>query len=371
MPHPMPHPTPHSPTPTLSPTPTALPTPAPTHSRLQGLLAALMLALVPCVALAQTDAPAAAVTRSALREQAIAVLTELASSQSPQVRANALEGLSRAPARLEQAAARGIRDPNEGVRSVAAMVTGRARLHSLAPAIEPLIHDPSPYVRASAIGALHTLGRGVDPTPLASLLLEHPEPGVRAHTAWTLGEMGDRSAVGLLRAGAISPMPRASLGSSRLFRLQVAEALFKLGEDGELHTLHAALFPSSPDELEAAALASQILGSVRSRRSIPELKNIVVWRDERGGRMPPEIRLAALRSLGQLGERSGLFIAEEYANATEPLVRAQLALALGQCDGPDVLDRLSAMMAPTEPEIVRVAAATGALEQTEPRAAQR
>lgn len=328
-----------------------------------------ILGLAPAHAAAQAPPPTTAVSRSAVREQAIAVLLDLAASPLPQVRANALEGLSRAPARLEPAAARGLRDPNEGVRSVAATVAGRTKLASLTTAIEPLANDPSPYVRASAIYALRALGRGADPTPVASLLLDHPEPGVRSHAAWILGEMGEESAIGLLRAGASSRMPRASLGAARLFRLQVAEALFKLGQDGELHTIHAALFPSAPDELEGAALASQMLGAIGSRRSIPELKNMVTYRDERGGRMPAEIRLAALRSLGQLGERTGAFIVEEYRDAADPLVRAHYALALGQCDGPAVLDRLAELMGPSEPDLVRVAAATAALEQTDTRSA--
>ncbi len=317
------------------------------------------------------DAASRVVSRSALREQAISALVELSLSPDAQIRANAIEGLGRAPARVRDVVARGLRDGNEGVRAVSAVVAGRSDLTELAPAIRPLVDDRSPYVQASAIFALRKLGQtDVDPTPLAGLLLGHPEIGVRAQAAWVLGELGDDSAVGLLRTAVSKPMNRATVGETRVLRLQIAEALYKLGQDGELDTLRAALYPSSPEELEGAALAAQSLGTIDGRIATRELKNLVVYRDEQGGKMPPEVRLAAVRSLGQLGERDGEAYVNEYLDATSPLVRAQVALALGQCDGSDVLSRLAAMMSGAEPEIVRVAAATAALEQTSSRSAR-
>ncbi|GIK19251.1 MAG: HEAT repeat domain-containing protein [Leptolyngbya sp. PLA2] len=309
---------------------------------------------------ARSDRASDPVRITGLREQAIATLTELSSDIDPQVRANVLEALVIAPARLEPIAAAGLRDSNEGVRAVAAMAVGKARLTRLASAVEPLLSDPSPRVQTSAIYALRRLGREVDPTPLASFALGDPRPSVRAHAVWALGELGDPSALPLLREAAARPMPRAGDAEVRLMRLQVAEAMLKLGDDEQLHPLHAALFVSRPEHLETAALAAQILGEVGNRSSIPDLRNLAVFRDERGNQMPAEVRLAAVGALAKLGQTDGSFIAEEYAAHPSPLVRAQAAVVFGETTGPNNAARLEALLRDPE-ERVRVAAAAGVL----------
>lgn len=57
----------------------------------------------------------------------------------------------------------------------------------------------------------------------------------------------------------------------RLLQLQLAEAMVKLGEDDQIATIRAALYPSRPEDLEATALAVQIIGQVKDRGSIDEL----------------------------------------------------------------------------------------------------
>lgn len=313
---------------------------------------------------ARGDRPAGPVRITELRERAIATLTELSVDIDPQVRANVLEALVVAPARLEPIAAAGLRDSNEGVRAVAAMAVGKARLTRLASAVEPLLSDPSPRVQTSAIYAMRRLGREADPTPLASFALGDPRPTVRAHAVWALGELGDRSALPLLREAAARPMPRAGDGEVRLLRLQVAEAMLKLGDDDQLHPLHAALFVSRPEHLETAALAAQILGEVGNRSSIPDLRNLAVYRDEQGNQMPAEVRLAAAGALARLGQTDGAFIAEEYASHASPLVRAQAAVVFGETTGPTNVARLEGLLGDPE-ERVRVAAAAGILRYAE------
>lgn len=305
--------------------------------------------------------PVATPSLGELRERAIGMLVELSSDADPQVRANAVEGLADAPGRLPSVIALAVLDENEGVRAVALMVGGRQRVASLAPSARLNASDPSPFVRAAALYALKRLDQSPDLTPLAEMLLDDPEPRVRAHAAFILGELGEESALSMLRQAAGRPMPRAAQSATLLMRLQMAEAMIKLGDDSQIHTLHAALYPSRPEDLEAAALAAQILGEVDARRSIPDLINLALAKDEAGNHMPAEIRLAAARSVARLGRRDGDFIADEYASSDVPAIRAQVAAVYS-----DTLDRaglgaLIAMLDDPEPA-VRVAAAAGLLD---------
>ncbi len=302
-------------------------------------------------------------SRSELRERAIAELVAATRSSNAQVRANAIEGLKWSPARLGPVLGLGLRDSNEGVRAVAAVVAGDKRQRAQMGAVRALQRDRSPYVRASAIYSLIAMGdRSIDPTPLGDLATRSSSARVRAHAVTMLGLIGDDSAVAVLRSAAASRMPRVGEGEIRMLRLSVSEALVRLGEDEEIHTLHAALFPSTPDQLEVAAVAAQMLGELGSRRSIPELTNLVVYRDSATGqRMPGEVRMAAARSLGQLGKRDGAFVGLEYVNDVNPVLRAQAAMALGVMRGPEALGGLEKLMADSNP-MVRVSAAAGMLE---------
>lgn len=307
--------------------------------------------------------PARAVTLSELRERSIQRLLDLSASSDPQVRANAIEGLDPAPARLEPIVALAVLDENIGVRTTALIVAGRHKIQAALSQAQNSTSDPSPFVRAAALYALKRLGQSPDLTPLASILLEDPEPRVRAHAAFLLGEIGEDSALPLLRQAATRPMPRASEATLTIMRLQIAEAMIKLGDDGQLDTLHAALFPSRPEDLESAALAAQILGEVGARRAVPDLINLALAKDDSGNAMPAEVRLAAARSVAMLGRRDGDFIAAEYASSDRPEIRAQVAMVLGDTADRNEIDSLAAMLEDPEPR-VQVAAAAALLRAT-------
>lgn len=296
----------------------------------------------------------------ALRDRAIEMLVEMSASETPQVRANAIEGLEGAPNRLEPIVALGVLDANAGVRAVSLMVAGRQRFSAQAGPARTNLHDPSAFVQAAALFALKRFGQDIDLTPLATMLLEDPEPAVRAHAAFILGEFGEESALGMLRQANARQMPRAGQAQLAVMRLQFAEAMVKLGDDDQIHTLHAALFPSRPEDLEAAALAAQILGEVGGRRSIPDLINLAIQQDERGNHMPAEVRLAAARSVAKLGRTDGEFIAHEYASSDNAAIRAQVAMVYAETLDRDGLDALTAMLDDPD-EMVRVAAAAGLL----------
>lgn len=303
------------------------------------------------------------VERSALREQAIELLIRDAQSDQPQLRANAIEGLLQAPARAEPLIALGLKDENLGVRSVAAMAAGRAQMRSLAAAVRPLLSDESPFVRASAVYALTRLGDAPNPQPLADLLLTDPSPRVRAHAAFILGELKNRSATGMLRQAVLDKLSRSSPAEVRLLQLQIAEALVKLGDEQQVQTIRAALFPSRPEELEAAALAIQIIGEIKDRGAIDQLIYLASYKDEAGQPMPAEIRLAIASALAKMDVREGAFLAREYQASPIPAVRAQAASVYGETGQDANLIPLAEMM--NDPEgIVRVAAAAATVKIT-------
>lgn len=311
------------------------------------------------------EAPAAmsSVERSQIRERAIEMLLASTQATPAQMRANAIEGLLGAPSRLETAVALGLKDENLGVRSVAAMAVGRARIGSLGPACEPLLMDSSSFVRISATYAQMRLGRPVDPGQLSAFLLGDPSPRVRAHAAYVLGELKNPSAAGMLRQALLDKMSLAPSEEVRLMQLQIAEALVKLGDSAQVQTVRAALYPSRPEELEAAALAIQILGEVRDRGAIDQLIYLDAYRDESGQRMPAEVRLSIASAMAKMGMKEGAFIAREFQASEIAAVRAQAASVFGETGQRENLRQLAAMM--DDPDgFVRVAAAASVLKIT-------
>ncbi len=305
--------------------------------------------------------PASDVQISALRERALELLMGAAQDDSPLLRANALEALHPAPLRAEPLARLGLQDHNVGVRFVAAMTIGELRLADSAPLVKPLLRDESPVVRAAAIYALSRNNIPTDPTALAAML-RMDDPRVRAQAVFVLGEMGNPSAIPMLRAAAADPMPRASLVEVQILRLQVAEALAKLGEDDAVETLRAALFPARPEELEITALAVQIIGEVGDRRSLGQL--IYLMEQKGDDLLPAEVRLAAAGAAAKMGEPGGAFIAAEYMGNESPAIRAQAAFVYGEIGKPENLPRLEALLADPDP-IVRVSAGAAVLRVAE------
>jgi HEAT repeat protein len=296
-----------------------------------------------------------------VRERALDVLEQAARDDNPQIRANAIEALSSAPTRAEAAVSAGLRDPNEGVRSVAAMVAGRAKLTRLAPTLRTLLSDKSPYVRASAIYALNKVGDPVNPTPLGLILFSDPSPRVRSHAVFVVGELGEKSALPMIRTAASTPIPRASQVENRLFQLQAAEAMVKLGDDTRLEPIIAALFPASPEDLEATALAAQILGQLGHKPVVNDLNNLAGG-TYMGGKMPAEVRLAAAASLAKLGRPQNVaLVADEFRANEAQVLRAQAVSVYGELKDQSQLAKLDPMLKDGS-GLVRVSAAAAILK---------
>lgn len=301
---------------------------------------------------------------SQLREQALTSLgTAAATDPNAQFRANALEAMSVAPNRLAPYLPAALRDENPGVRSTAAMLIGKTDQRDLVSAVRPLMDDPNPFAKASAIFALNKCGQKVDATPLAELLLSDPSPRVRSHAAYLLGEMGDPTALGLLREASRSPVPRAAPAEVRLMQLQIAEAIVKLGDETQLETIRAALYPSRPEDLEVTALAVQIIGELRDKQAMDELIYLSAKRDKKGNYWPAEIRLGVAGAMARLGKTQGTFLADEYAGNPLSVIRAQAAFVYGQIGKPENLPKLAVLMG-DQSGIVQVSAAAAVLRIT-------
>lgn len=293
-----------------------------------------------------------------LRQIAIDRLMMMTSDPAPEIRANAIEALSTVTSQVEPIVALALSDPNTGVRTVAAMVAGKSQLRSLTPTIRTLLHDESPYVRSAALFALGSFGDEIDLSELSQLLLDHPDTRVRSQAAFILGELGESSAIPMLQQAILSPMPNGSVIEKKLFRLQIAEALVKLGFMESIDTIRAALYPSRPDELEATALAVQIIGQIKDESSIDQL--IYMSDINADLPMPPEVRLGVAAALAEMGHREGAFIANQYMDSQVDTIRAQSAAVFGKTKDRANLGKLELMML-NDPSLLTQTAAAGAI----------
>ena len=225
------------------------------------------------------------------------------------------------------------------------MVAGNQQLHELLPMLKGLVNDPSPFVRASALYAVSKIqgsSNTVDLTPISVMLLDSQDIRVSSNAAYILGELGNPSAIPLLQQAGGRRWGQAPSILRQMFRLQIAEAMIKLGDMDSMDAVRSALYPSRPEELEATALAVQIIGEVRDRGAIDQLIYLV---DEDTDRpMPAEVRLAVAGALAKLGLSEGGFIADEYAQNQNPVIRAQAAAVYGRTGRAEHLPKLEAML---------------------------
>jgi HEAT repeat protein len=297
---------------------------------------------------------------SKLREEAIAIVEQMAANPDGAVRANAVEAAAFVPRRLRAIIDAGLSDSTPGVRAVAASAVARSQSKDLLPRVEPLLEDPNHSVQVAAMHAYLKNGRAIDQSPLGRMLMNDDSPWVSRQAAFVLGESGNRSALGLLRSAAAQRGPVLPPSHQLVFQLQIAEAMVKLGERDQLPVIRAALYPSQPEELEAAALAAQILGELRDRESIGQLLNVLAYRDREGNPYPAEVRLGVASSLARMGTDTAVIAADDYLADANPVIRAQAASVYGSHPGPKYWDRLRTLMQDKDPS-VRVAAAAAVL----------
>ncbi|MFG0330488.1 MAG: HEAT repeat domain-containing protein [Phycisphaerales bacterium] len=307
-----------------------------------------------------------AAVRATLRRDAIEYLRALANDESPLLRANAIEALQSVPMIGEQLAREGLVDPNPGVRFVATMSIAELGGGS-SPLLQSLLRDPDPSVQAAAILALRNHGSQVNLSSLAEML-RSGDLTTRGNAALVLGEIGDPSAIPMLREALTYDLPTVSMQRVRVVQLQIAEALIKLGDSSALERVRVHLVQDDNSEGEVRALAAQITGRVGDERSRDLLVSLVArWRQYR---VSAEVRLAAMAALAQLGEPPSVTGPLEYfepAYRDAPAaIRAQAVYTLGEIGGPDAWAHLARIFRESGEEMVRVHAAAAIVASVPP-----
>jgi len=290
------------------------------------------------------------------RASAASIVRAAARSNWAALRANAIEAAVRSPGLLREVAPLGLVDENRGVRFVACMAIGESKDRDLAVLVQPLLQDESASVRAAAMLALSRCGQPVDLTPIAAMLLDN-EPEVRANAYLVLGELGNKSAVPLIRDSIGRGMKLVNPIRARLVDLTAAEALVKLGEEREIEPIRAALF-APPEQAELTLVACDGIGRLRDEVSRPMLERLLSVSGD--ARRSPEIRLSAARALVKLGGavNSGLIIAREYHANPDARIRSQAAALLGDIRMPESFDLLSKLIRDGDPTVQVAAAAS-------------
>jgi len=292
-----------------------------------------------------------------LRTAALDLLMQAADSTNPLLRANALEAMQSEPEHLEAAVKIAMHDENRGVRFVAAALVGKIGL-DLCDELERLLEDESLSVRTAAIYGLRQCGRDVDLTPLGEMLQSY-DPEIRANAAVVLGELGNPTAIPMIRRALRERMPDTAPAREKMVDLQLAEALVLLGATHDIQAIRAALY-AREEEAELTVLACQILGRLDDKGAAADLTNLV-WREGKYKRQP-ELRMAATAALAEIDPaRARVEVPMEYARSELYLQRAQAAHTMGVVGDLSTLPMLSTMLSDPNP-VVQVSAAGAVLQ---------
>ena len=296
------------------------------------------------------------------REMALDVLRQASDAEYALLRANAIEAMRFVPENLDSLVRRGLVDINRGVRFTAAMTIGRYRMEHLAHLLEPLLRDDSESVRAAAMYGLKRCGKPVDLSPLSVMILSD-EPEVRANTAMVLGDLGNPSAVPVVRQAIGLGMDRVNAAKVKIVDLQLAEALVNLGEERQLEVIRAALFAPA-EEGELTALACMMCGRLDDERTVPDLIRLARLTGQ--FQQPAEVRMAATWALAHIDPAQALSdVPLGYIGDPQYQLRVQAALTLGEIGDPASLSVLASRLSDENP-LVQVAAATAVLQILNP-----
>ena len=280
----------------------------------------------------------------ALQTAARAELSAALGSNDPDVRAHAVEAVAHTSGAEGRAAyLKALSDPAPQVRSGACKAIGQHRVMEAKAALMPMLNDPHPLVRIAVRYALHRLGetrytKELETTAKDPLVWQN-----RAETAVVLGMLGEPTAVRVLK-----PMLR---DREPAVRIQVAEALWRLGDEAGLRNLVSATQSGYPDDQMLALLALthpkdvRVMGHLRSALTADY----------------PEARVVAARAMGVLGSDAGYGIATEAARSRDVNQRHRAALALGDIGRTDAQPILADLLKDRESADVRLAAARSVL----------
>ncbi len=320
-----------------------------------GACAAMLLLVVPVACTPGGHRPATTPARrspTAVRQKAVDRVLDAARSPDEFLRANAMETAIFLPERADSLLQVGFQDSAPVVRFAALATMGRLKLTSGVPSARRLLTDRDPSVRAAALFALGRCGEQVDPSSMA-FLMTSPDPGARGNVAMLVGMAGDPAAIPLLKDAARVRMRMASPQRAAIIRMQIAEAVVKLGDEESIDAIEAGAF-SQFDEVRV--LAVMTLGRLKDRRMEPALVSMLDG-------PPIELQVASAQALAEMNHRGlGLDIVLKAASSATWTVRVQAAAALGYFSQPQVSDKLATLLDDTAGQ-VRISAAAAVLRR--------
>lgn len=279
----------------------------------------------------------------ALRESARNQLLMEATVSDPILRAQSIEAIQQVlPDVGRSIIVKSLSDGHPLVRKSAAMASGVLRIKEAYPPLVKLAEDADSHVQIAALFALHRLG-DTRRTHDLEQFARSPDNFVRGDTVMVLGMLEEQSALKILRQMQTDIDPAV--------RLQVAEAMWRLGDQRGLQHLVAATVSGYPDDQMIALLA---LAEPRDRRIIQHVRASLTAEYE-------EVKLIAARAMGMLGSDEGYAIAARDADSSDPRQRALSALALGAIGRSDAQEMLRKLLADNAPS-VRIAAAMAVLQ---------
>jgi HEAT repeat protein len=225
-------------------------------------------------------------------------LMKATGSEDPAVRCHAIEALEQTlGAEVADVYYEGLRDPSQGVRFVATNAVGDLKLTQAKDRLLRVITDPQTEksVQAATIYALHSIGadiytdaQGRQQSYISWLgrLLFDEEKTVRANTALALGNIGEPSAIGIMKdlyADERDPM----------VQLQLIESMALLGDVRSSSLVEAYTKSNFMDERLAAIPAVARLNLPRGKEVLAELLSPAY---------PPQVRVSAFGALARLGK---------------------------------------------------------------------
>ncbi|HVW38057.1 MAG TPA: HEAT repeat domain-containing protein [Pirellulales bacterium] len=150
-------------------------------------------------------------------------------------------------------------------------------------AVEPLMLDPDPWLRRSAIEVAGAWG-GKETVPVLVALLVQLDPNIRRSAIESLGKIKDVSA-----AEALAPLMTNS--SDRHSAMQALESLGEIAEPAVLKLLN---YPDNDVRFDVC----RVLGKIGGRNSVAAMKSLLLRERDHQVKFGAEL---ALRDLGQKG----------------------------------------------------------------------
>ena len=264
----------------------------------------------------------------AAQNRAVQQILVSARSQDPILRANALEAAEALPNRIRPLVQQALMDQESVVRYAALVTIGKLKLSDVATNAKQFLNDPNDSVKAAAIFAMaRNFGTqssnpgnqwAVDVSPIGKMVMS-THPTTKGNAAYLLGLMGNPSAIPMLKAAARKRLPAAPQVRELIIRVQIAEAIYRLGDTEVVDSIRSGMF-SQFDEVRI--ISTQILGRLYDRQWEPAMETAL-------RKDPIELKLAAAGSLGRFGNRKGLDIILDAAQSGSALLRSQAAICLG------------------------------------------